>query len=154
MRKLDEIDTKILAKLLADVRTPHTKIACECGISSPTVSTRIKKMKEDGLITKEFLLLELKKFGYEVVAILGINIEKIYETKISDLIRNQILTAGIDYTIGGYDLVAFVFAKQLNELDKIKYVLKKQEGVKDVDINIFNKIHFISDNIAIENSDV
>ena len=89
--------------------------------------------------------------GYKVVALIGINLKIGTEKNISEIIRNQVLVAGIDYTVGKYDVCALVVAKHFDELDQLKYILRKQQGVIEVEFHIFNKLHFVRDNVPIEN---
>jgi Lrp/AsnC family leucine-responsive transcriptional regulator len=151
MKQLDKIDKKILNSLLADSRIPHTKIAKECGVSSPTISNRVNKMKKKGLIVKEFLFLNMETLGYKVVALIGINLKIENEKNIREILRNQVLVLGFDYTVGKYDVCALAVGKHFDELDQLKNTLRKQQGVTEVDIHIFNKLHFVRDNVPVEN---
>ena len=47
---MDEIDSKILKRLLTDARSSYRKIAFELGISPPTVLNRISKLERDDII--------------------------------------------------------------------------------------------------------
>lgn len=150
MMHLDEIDEKILKMLLADSRTPHTKIAEECAVSSPTITNRINKMKEKGLIIKEFLFFNLESLGYKLIALIGVNLKIGNEKKIYEIIRNKALLPGFNSTIGMYDVCATVVAKHFDELNQLKYILKRQQGVIEVEIHIFDKVHFLRDEVPIE----
>ncbi|MDY6765620.1 MAG: AsnC family transcriptional regulator [Halobacteria archaeon] len=50
MRTLDETDFHILRLLLEDSRRPYSEIAEKVGVSSPTVSERVDRMREIGVI--------------------------------------------------------------------------------------------------------
>jgi len=50
MRELDETDLEILQLLVADARRPYNEIADAVGLSPPTVSDRIDRMTELGVI--------------------------------------------------------------------------------------------------------
>lgn len=49
-RKLDKTDLRILEILRKDSRTSITEIAGKVGVTRPTVTSRIEKMEEDGVI--------------------------------------------------------------------------------------------------------
>ena len=51
MKKLDNIDRKIIQILQKNARTPLKEIAAQVFLSSPSVSARIERMKEEGVIT-------------------------------------------------------------------------------------------------------
>lgn len=48
--ELDETDTEILQLLLDDARRSYTEIAEQVGLSSPTVSNRVDRLREHGVI--------------------------------------------------------------------------------------------------------
>lgn len=52
MRDLDETDLQILQLLVADGRRPYREIADEVGLSAPSVSDRIDRLREDGVIRR------------------------------------------------------------------------------------------------------
>ena len=51
MKKLDNIDRKIIQILQKNARTPLKEIAAQVFLSSPSVSARIEKLEEEGVIT-------------------------------------------------------------------------------------------------------
>jgi DNA-binding Lrp family transcriptional regulator len=152
MINIDEIDTKILRALIKNARSKLIDIANECGLSSTAVKNRIERLKESGLIVKAALHINMASFGYPYPALIGVNLEPNQEQNISKLIRKYTKVAGIDHTVGKYDLCLFVFAKNVDELDKLKYLIRKEKGVKGIEINIWNKIHMNYNNINLQNS--
>lgn len=63
--RLDEIDRKILAELQADAAQSLDEIARKVGSSKTPVWNRIKRMKEDGVITRQTVLLDAEALGLE-----------------------------------------------------------------------------------------
>jgi Lrp/AsnC family transcriptional regulator len=63
--RLDEIDRKILAELQADAAQSLDEIARKTGSSKTPVWNRIKRMKEDGVITRQTVLLDAEALGLE-----------------------------------------------------------------------------------------
>ena len=51
MKKLDNKDRKIIQILQKNARTPLKEIAAQVFLSSPSVSARIEKLEEEGVIT-------------------------------------------------------------------------------------------------------
>ena len=154
MIKIDELDAKILRALIKDARSKLTDIAEDCKLSSTAVKNRIERLKESGLIIKAALHINMASFGYPYPALIGVNLEPSKEHNITKLIRKHTKVAGIDQTIGKYDLCLFVFARNVDELDKLKYLIRKEKGVKGIEINIWNKIHMNYNNINLQNSGV
>lgn len=63
--RLDEIDRKILAELQEDAAQSLDEIARKIGSSKTPVWNRIKRMKEDGVITRQTVLLDAEALGLE-----------------------------------------------------------------------------------------
>jgi hypothetical protein len=105
-------------------------------------------MKKNGLIVKAVLSLNMPFFGYNIPLLIGLNLDIKQEDRIMKLIKSQVIVAGIDRTIGKYDLSLFVFAKNILKLDKLKNYLLKQKGVKKIDINLWSKFHLNFNKIA------
>ena len=68
--KIDKIDKKILDMLQQDGRSSASNIANEINISIPTVTDRIKKLKEFGIIKGIHAVLDPKQLGLDVAAII------------------------------------------------------------------------------------
>lgn len=74
MAKIDEIDRKILNLLKENARKHFTDIADEIGVSEATVRNRIKCLERDRVIKKYTVELNPKEIGYDMVAIIGLNV--------------------------------------------------------------------------------
>lgn len=135
--------------LLQDARTRLTDIANDCELSTTAVLNRIKRMKKSGLIIKSALYVNMVYLGFPYLLLIGVNVEPFREPDIVKLIKKHALVAGIDRTLGKYDLCLFVFAKNLDDLDRLKHLIRKQKGVMGIEINIWNKFHFNYGNIKL-----
>jgi DNA-binding Lrp family transcriptional regulator len=145
--QIDKTDVKILIALLNDARRKLTDIAEECDLSSTAVRNRINKMKKKGIIIKPVLNLNMPFFGYEIPLLIGVNLEYGQENKIINFVKSHVKVAGIDQTIGKYDLCLFVFAESVSKLDDLKNLVKKQQGVKKIEVNLWSKFHLNFDHI-------
>ena len=65
---LDEIDVRILSSLLQDARTSTAEIARIVGLSAPSVSERIKRLEEAGIITGYAATIEPSALGLGLCA--------------------------------------------------------------------------------------
>jgi DNA-binding Lrp family transcriptional regulator len=145
--EIDETDVKILKALIRDSRSKLKDIANECRLSSTAVKNRIDKMKRSGLIYKNVLNINMEFFEYKIPLLIGVNLDPYFEHEIVKIIKSHVKVAGINKSIGKYDLCMVVFAENINELDELKYLVKKQKGVKNVELNIWSKNYFNFDNI-------
>ena len=68
--KIDKIDKKILDILQQDGRSSASNIANEIDISIPTVTDRIQKLKDSGIIKGIHAVLDPKLLGLDVAAII------------------------------------------------------------------------------------
>ena len=79
---VDALDIKILNILQMKGRTKRNQIAEEVGLSIPSVSERLKKLEENGIIEGYFARLNKKSFGYDIMAYILVVMEssKHYKT--------------------------------------------------------------------------
>ncbi len=73
---LDELDLKILRKLMADSRMSYRKIAKELGVAPGTVLARIRRMEENNVLKKYTLSIDYEKLGFSVTSVTEIRVSK------------------------------------------------------------------------------
>ena len=69
---LDEIDNRILRKLISDARLSYRNIAEQIGVSPPTVLARVEKLEKNRIIKSYSALLDHEKLGYDLTAIIEV----------------------------------------------------------------------------------
>jgi Lrp/AsnC family transcriptional regulator for asnA, asnC and gidA len=126
--EIDNVDLKILALLMEDANLPYTEIAKKIYVSGGTVHVRMKKMQEMGIVTGAQLRIDYSKLGYDIIAYLGIYLEKssLYE-EVAELLANIPEIVNIHYTTGIYSIFAKIICKDTKHLrnvlhDKIQNV--------------------------------
>ena len=72
--ELDELDLKILSILLKDGRASCREIARALGVSTATVSKRLKKLESSGVIKGYTVLLDHEKLGYEITVVTAVTV--------------------------------------------------------------------------------
>jgi Lrp/AsnC family leucine-responsive transcriptional regulator len=79
---IDKIDVKILNILQDEARTKRNVLAEAVGLSLPSLSERLKKLEEKGIITGYYTKLNLKNFGLDIMAFITIHTDssKHYES--------------------------------------------------------------------------
>ena len=73
--KLDEIDLKILSTLQNNGRTKRNRLAEEVKLSIPSVSERLRKLEESGVILGYHSVLDARSVGLEVTAFIFLTTE-------------------------------------------------------------------------------
>ena len=151
--ELDEIDIKILHAMITDVRTKLKEIAKKCGLTSNAVFKRIKHLKDAGVIIGTTLYPDTRKFGFNTVATVGVNLDYAQEDDIIELISGLAKTNLIELSssIGKYDVTAFMLTENIQELDRITQAIRKHPGVKRIGVNIWvSQPHFHIENIGLQ----
>lgn len=73
--KLDEIDLQILEHLQKDGRSQRNTMADIVHLSVPSVSERMRKLEERGLITGYRAILDSKKFNFDITAFVFVEVD-------------------------------------------------------------------------------
>jgi DNA-binding Lrp family transcriptional regulator len=148
--KLDEIDVKILHALIRDARTNLKEIAKECGVSSNAIFKRVKHLKDEGVIVGTVLYADLNEFGRMYPASIGINLNPNQEEEVAKLIRERASVIESAQSVGKYDLLVFMVAKSISEIDNIKQLVRKHPGVKNVAVNLWTNPRFTFENLNLQ----
>jgi Lrp/AsnC family leucine-responsive transcriptional regulator len=69
---LDDLDIKILNILQKKARIKRSEVAEAVGLSIPSVSDRLAKLEEKGIITGYYTKLDKKAFGYDIMAFIQV----------------------------------------------------------------------------------
>lgn len=128
---LDNIDLQILSILSKDAKTSYADIGKELFVSGGTVHVRIRKMMEFGIITGSKLSLNYGLLGLDIIAFIGIFLEKsqLYTTA-SDALSKIPEVIEAHYTTGGYSIFAKIICKDTEHLRTIlSEEIQKIEGI-------------------------
>ena len=121
---MDDLDVKILNLLNENARNSFRQIARELKVSMSTVSNRVKKLEEEGIIKGYAPILDPLKVGMDLQVIVGVKISK---GRLID-VQNQIATYpnvfGVYDITGDWDSIVITRFKNRGELNNfIKWVL-------------------------------
>ena len=125
---IDEVDRKILSILMENANTSYTEIAKQLFVSTGTVHVRMTKLKEMKIVTGANLVIDHTKLGYDVVAFLGVFLEKssLYG-QVSENLKLIPEIVSAHYTTGNYGIFVKIICKDTNHLrlvlhDKIQKI--------------------------------
>ena len=75
MERIDEIDAKILTLLQEHGRMKRNKIAEEVGLSVPSVSERMRKLEDRGVIKGYYAVVDAKRLHVDITAFIRVNVD-------------------------------------------------------------------------------
>ena len=128
----DKLDFDILHEMLHTADISYADLGKKLFVSGGTIHVRIKKMEEAGIVKGKKLHVDLKGLGYDVIAFIGIFLEKssLYDTvakelkKIPEIVR-------LNYTTGNYSMFAEIVCKNIQELKIVLHdELQKIKGIE------------------------
>jgi Lrp/AsnC family leucine-responsive transcriptional regulator len=73
---MDQSDYKLLAVLQQNARTSIQELADHIGASTASVQRRLKVLRDDGVIQKEVAVLDQKKLGFGITAVVSVELER------------------------------------------------------------------------------
>lgn len=132
LAELDETDRQIIAILMRDARTPFTDIAKQIDMSSGTIHVRMKKLEDKGVVLGAHLQVDYAQLGYDVVAFLGIFLDKsdnYDDVAIALKAIPEIVSA--NYTTGSYNIFAKIVCRDTTHLrDVLHDKIQKVRGIQ------------------------
>src|SRR6476469_6709258 len=129
---LDKLDFQIIQEMMGNAEISYADLGKKLFVSGGTIHVRIKKLEEAGIVKGTRLSVDLKQLGYDVIAFIGIYLEKssLYDSvarelhKIPEIIR-------LNYTTGNYSMFAEIICKDINQLRFVLHdELQKIKGIE------------------------
>ncbi len=117
---LDHIDLQIISIMLEDAKTSYAEIGQKLFVSGGTVHVRLKKLSELGIITGSKLKVDFSKLGFDIIAFIGIFLEKsqLYQNVVENLRAiPEVISA--HYTTGNYSIFAQIVCKDTEHLRNV-----------------------------------
>src|SRR6476661_5411141 len=129
---IDKLDLRIIQQLMHDAGISYAEMGKKLFVSAGTIHVRIKKLQETGVINGMKFQVDLKKLGYDVIAFIGIYLEKssLYDTVAKDLKKIPQIVR-MNYTTGNYSIFVEVVCKDINQLRyNLHDELQKIKGIE------------------------
>jgi len=123
--KLDDIDLKIVRLLLQDSTAPASTIAGYLGLHPSTVSYRVRKLRESGVIKKFTVSVDWRKLGKEVEAALLITCSPKHFARVATVLAAMDEVVELHTLTGLSDILAMV---TLTDLAEYKDFIEKRLG--------------------------
>lgn len=131
MKKIDEIDIKIINMLSEDARRPYMDIAEACDLSRAAIHQRIQRLIGSGILQGSRSCINYNALGYKTLTYVGIVLERgsLYNTVVKQVEQISEVVE-IHYTTGQYTMLIKLYAR---DNDHLMHILNDQlqqiEGV-------------------------
>jgi Lrp/AsnC family transcriptional regulator for asnA, asnC and gidA len=129
---LDKLDFQIIQAMMEDAEISYADLGKKLFVSGGTIHVRIKKLEELKIVKGKKLSVDLKLLGYDVIAFIGIYLEKssLYDSVAKELKKVQQIVR-LNYTTGNYSMFAEIVCKDIQELRFVLHdELQKIKGIE------------------------
>ena len=128
---VDKIDREIMSIMLEDAKTSYADIGQKLFVSGGTVHVRLKKLIDQGVIQGSRLKVDFSKLGFDIIAFLGIYLEK--SQMYGDVIKAlkeipEVVSA--HYTTGTYSIFAKIMCQDTLHLRDV--LSNKIQGIDGI----------------------
>ena len=146
---MDSLDLKILSCLKNNARAKASQISEEVNLSVSAVTERIKKLEASGVICGYTVVLDQKKLGNDVIALMEVSLEhpKYYDD-FANMVRETESIQSCYYLTGEYDFILKIYTDSSDSLDKLYRKIKSVPGVQ------LTRTHFVLKSVKSDPIDV
>ena len=142
---LDKLDLQIIHEMMDNAEISYADLGKKLYVSGGTIHVRIKKLEEAKIVKGKRLNVDLKQLGYDVIAFIGIYLEKssLYDSVAKELYKIPEIVR-LNYTTGNYSMFAEVSCKDINQLRFVLHdELQKIKGIERTETFISVEESFI-----------
>ena len=131
---LDPIDLKILVLLQEDGRRSYSEIASEIGRTEVTIRRRVRRLINEGIITRFTVVLDPLKIGRSISAIVRVKAQMKKATAIADTVKEYEEVTEAYFLDGACGVMLKVTVDSLSKLkDFLENRLGRVDGVGEVE---------------------
>lgn len=129
---IDKLDLQIISEMMSNAEISYADLGKKLFVSGGTIHVRMKKLQELGIVKGTRLHVDLKMIGYDVIAFIGIFLEKssMYDAVAKEL-RKMPEIVRLNYTTGGWSMFAEIICKDISQLRRVLHdELQKIKGIE------------------------
>ncbi|MEC7431390.1 MAG: Lrp/AsnC family transcriptional regulator [Candidatus Thermoplasmatota archaeon] len=127
--ELDQTDRDIIRSLERDARMSLRSVAEEIGVSLGTVSNRLKRLEDTGVIKGYRVEIDPDKVGWGLTVVVGLRIEKGRLLELQRLIAKDSRVLGVYDVTGEFDSMILARAKDRSDLDDLSKTVLSMDGI-------------------------
>ena len=128
--QLDDTDRRLLAVLLEDARISQRGLAQRIGVAQGTITNRLRRLEELGVIKGYTVLLEPESIGWTMTVITGLRIEKGSMINVQQNIAADPRVFAVYDVTGDYDSMVLARVQSRKDLDDLTKTVFTLEGVQ------------------------
>jgi DNA-binding Lrp family transcriptional regulator len=141
---MDSTDLQLIALLRQDARTPVALLAKRLGVSRGTVTNRIRKLEDDGVLVGYTVLLRPDAETQRITAWMSITVDGNQTREVISHLLGEPGVAGLHDTNGRWDLLAELRAPNLGELAAVLERVRLIRGISATETSIHLQTYKIS----------
>jgi len=138
--KIDELDLKIISHLQENGRIPIAELAKRLNQPENTVRYRIERLLKNGVIRRFTALVDPRALGLNVSAAVMFKVDPKKLDQLLEKLTSMKDVTNVYQLSGEWDLIAVVFAKDIQDLHERIEELRRAEGVKEMNVMITTRI--------------
>ena len=127
---LDETDRRIISVLQSDARASMRSIAERAEVSLGTVSNRVRRLENSGVIRGYSVQLDPELSGWELTVVIGLRIQKGRLIEIQEKIAKDNRVYGAYDVTGEFDSMIIARARDRRDLDDLSKNVISIDGVE------------------------
>ena len=131
-KSIDKLDLQIIQAMMQDAEASYADLGKQFFVSGGTIHVRIKKLEELGIVQGKRLAVDLKVLGYDIIAFIGLYLEKssLYDT-VALALKNIPQVVRVNYTTGNYSMFVEIVCKDIQQLRFVLHdELQKIKGIE------------------------
>jgi len=122
----------LIRLLMENARASYVEIAEKLGVSEAAVRKRIKRLEDLGVIRRYTIDLDPRRLGYEVLAIIGLDVEPEHLLKVMEELKSREEVVRLYLTSGDHMLIVECWFENSQEFSSFIKGLESREGIKRV----------------------
>ena len=137
---LDETDIQILEILQENCKLNFTQIGNELGIAESTIRYRIERLEKRHIINGYVALINPRKVGLTITAIMMIKINPQMIKEISPKLASFKELRHLFRSTGQYDMISVVNARDIGHLNDVMGEIKQIEGIHELIVEVATEL--------------
>tara|TARA_B100001250_G_C19663194_1_gene728080 strand:+ start:549 stop:1040 length:492 start_codon:yes stop_codon:yes gene_type:complete len=126
---LDDVDRAILSSLLEDARASQRKLSREVGVAQGTITNRIRRLEENGVIKGYSAVINPEGVGWGMTIMAGLRIAKGRMIDVQQKIASDPRVFSVYDVTGDWDSIILARVQNRADLDDLTKTVFTLEGV-------------------------